>query len=788
MVKKQGRRKVFKLNNNGSTMMIVLVAVALISVLATVLMAMSYMNYNMKVTELNSKKNFYTAETVLDQINVGLQSEISASVEDAYIRSMQRYTLDNDVVRNTNFANYYIGELRNRLRTVDADSQYQIAPLDTDLDGVYDSGLVQYLDSTLQAAYTAGTLKITSTDAKMESVAIATTNAAGDTVYESQGLILYNLRIEYTDAKEYTSVIETDIRLKTPSLTLVTKTAMPDVFDYSLVADAGIVGASAGSTVTFDGNVYGGGDTASTVDLGGIAVTQGHNWTFTGDSRVVSGGPVSITQLATMTTESGTENWFESIELIKTGNATSGTLNLAGYTYVADDLTIEGNGAQVEISGNYYGYGNGYNATTDSYEAAKSSSIILNGKNATLDMSGLDKLMLGGNAYIQTSKVTYSPTATFAEGHNTDILMGNSLAVKSDQIAYLVPAECIGVNNGTTVIGRNPMTESEYQVWSQYLQNKQNNVAGYENYEAVSLTKEMDTVEKSLSQYDYSGTGYKTVFRQVNGQSICYVYLDLTAEGAAEYYQDYYSAASTKMDRYIQTYNNRVLINPDMDEFDTKGTVLSYALGDNGDISIIDNTMDASRTADELNDIAEEQQKLQGRFERLLAKLTLEASNVTSEELSKTVYANLINDAVMSTISPASPKCYELEISATEKIKAVFVNNRGGANYVYSDTDICVIVATGNVELTKDFSGVLICDGKVYINNGVMNVTTNKSNVLRILRSKESNAADAKSIIATYFNNGDKYSMDSTLTGEVTNSMAGQQISDLIVYENWTKQ
>ena len=195
MFNRLSRRHKMKLNNSGSTLMIVMVAVALISVLATVLMAMSYMNYNMKVTEMNSKKNFYTAEVVLDQINVGLQKEISDSLEDAYVRSMQRYTLENDVTRNTNFANYYIGELTSRLRTASLDSQYQIAPIDTDGDGVYDCGLVHYLDTALQNAYFNGDLIIDSLEPKMQSVAVSRTNESGNIEYESQGLVLYNLYI-----------------------------------------------------------------------------------------------------------------------------------------------------------------------------------------------------------------------------------------------------------------------------------------------------------------------------------------------------------------------------------------------------------------------------------------------------------------------------------------------------------------------------------------------------------------------------------------------------------------
>lgn len=781
MFKKCGRRQNLKLNNNGSTMMIVMVAISLIAILATVLMAMSYMNYNMKVTELNSKKNFYTAEIVLDQINVGLQSEISESLEDAYVKSMQRYTLVDDTVRNTNFANYYIGELRNRLRTAALDSQYQIAPLDTDGDGVYDSGLVSYLDSNLQTAYANGTLKIESAEAKMESVATSRIDESGNTVYDSQGLVLYNLHIEYTDANKYTSVIETDIRLKTPSLTLVTKTAMPNVFEYSLVADAGIVGSNNAGLVNFSGNVYAGNDVSNPADSGGISVTQGHTWNFAENIRVVSGGPVSVATTGTFNALSGTNCWFQGIYLSK-HNTTSGTLNLAGNTYVADDLTIEGSGAKVTLSGTYYGFGNGVNA-------GESSAIVLNGKNATLDMSGLNSLMLGGNAYIQTSKATYSPTENFAEGNNTDILLGNSLAVKSDQIAYMVPAECIGVVGTTALIGKNPMTESEYALWKQYAQKRLEGDANYANYELVSFSKDTKALGKSLGGYDLNGTGYKTIFRQVNGESLCYLYLDLTAEGAADYYKDYYYAAETKMNRYIATYNNRVLMNPTLMGYESKGTLLAYALDENGgEITILDNTIDSSKTTEELEKIKKEQEVYQGRFARLKSKLTLEEGDVTADELTKTVYANLINGTVMDSLPNDNVgKKYELIISTTETIRAVFVNNRGKANYEYTDSSICVIVATGDVHITKNFDGLIITDGKVVVDGGI-SITPNKAKVLKMLRSKESNVADATSLIATYFRNGDKYSMDTSLTGEVTNSMAGQQVSELIVYENWAKQ
>lgn len=765
MFNKRNRRHISKLNNSGSTMLVVVVAISLIAILATVLMSMSYLNYSMKVTELNSKKNFYTAESVLDQINVGLQSEISESVEDAYVRAMQRYSSEADTLRNTNFANYYISELTGKLRTASDANKYEIA-VDADGDGVYDAGLVQYLDDSLQQAYTSGDLEITSIDQKMESVAVAVTDETGATTYQSRGLILYNLRIAYTDAQEYMSVIETDIRIQTPSLTLVTKTALPDVFEYSIVADAGIIGGTA-TVATIKGNVYAGGH--STTDAGGISVTQGHTWNFEEDGRVISGGPVRVATTGALTTSEDTENWFQSIELPKYTNLTSGTLNLAGHTYVADDLTVEGSGAEVTLSGSYYGFGN------DATGATGNSAIILNGKNATVDMSGLESLKLGGNAYIQTSGITY----TADPSHNTDVLMGNSLAVKSDQIVYLVPAECIGVLDGDTKIGRNPMSSKQYEQWVTQANNNS-------NFELVSLTKEMNVVGKSISEYSYNGIGYKTVFRHVNGDTLCYVYLDLTTDGASQYYQDYYNAATDKMKHYIQTYNNRIIVNPDLAELETKGTLLSYSLGDNGIISITDNTIDSSRTQEELDALNEEQVTNQERFARLNAKLTMEANSVTGPEMNNTVYHNLINDTAMQSLT-AAPQRY----NGPNGLYAYVVNNRGGATFEYDSNkyNACVIIATGDVAIKRNFSGIIICDGKIIISGGgSITVSANKADVIKMLRCKAAEDPDAKTLIETYFVDGEKYSLDSSLTSHVNNNMQGQQIGELIIYENWTKQ
>ena len=742
---------------------------------------------------------------------------------------MQRYTLEDDTKRNTEFANTYIRELTSKLRRASLDSEYQIDPIDTDGDGVYDCGLVHYLDSTLQAAWANGNLVIGSVNPRMEAVAVAVPDGPSSVKYEARGLVLYDLEIQYTDANDFTSVIKTDIRLKTPTLTLITKTAMPNVFDYSLVADQGIEGGTTGVTATFKGNFFAGNDTPTPTnpgvtyikDPGGIKCFSTHKWTFEEKAKIVSAGPIMVGSGATITVGEDTSCWAEDLLMSKyefttdalaslnnmggSGDVGSGgTLSLKGNSYIKDDLSIEGNQAKVTLNGNYYGFG--YGST-----AEESSSIILNGKNAVLDMTALERLMLGGNAYVQTSKVSYEVGAT--KTYNTqDVLTGNALAVKSDQIVYLVPAECVGVNGNEVIIGKNPMSKAEYEAWMAYETQRTSGNASYLNYQLVSLTKDTTVLGKSLGEYELnSTTGYKTVFRTINGDTLCYLYLDLTQNGAANYYKDYYYNAEARMNRYITTYRNQILMDlPSMANLSSRGTILTYSQETvNGnvvdEISLLQNTINETTTPEELDVIEDEYFNYSERYKRMISKLTSEESEVTVDELTKTVYENVINTSVMDMMPRNTPKIEEYAIDST---KAVFVNNRdivnptdgtiteAGIPYVYNDESICIIIATGDVILKKNFSGLLITDGKVYIESGVSQIEPNKSVVLRVLRRRESDgsgneipqAPDALSLMTKYIKNGSMYSMDTELSGDVTNSMAGQTMGDLIVYENWAKQ
>ena len=79
----QNRKKLHK-DDRGSAMAMVIVIITFIAILAAILMFISYVGYQMRMLDRAGKDNFYTAETVLDEINVGLQNEVSDAVAKAY--------------------------------------------------------------------------------------------------------------------------------------------------------------------------------------------------------------------------------------------------------------------------------------------------------------------------------------------------------------------------------------------------------------------------------------------------------------------------------------------------------------------------------------------------------------------------------------------------------------------------------------------------------------------------------------------------------------------------------
>ena len=109
------------------------------------------------------------------------------------------------------------------------------------------------------------------------------------------------------------------------------------------------------------------------------------------------------------------------------------SLNMNGNMYVADDLELAGRGSSVTLQGNYYGYNFQKNYGAQDPDSAKkaefSSAMMVNGKSSHLDIKGLNYLLLAGRTFISRK----------LDASNEDILMGESISARTNQLAYYVP-------------------------------------------------------------------------------------------------------------------------------------------------------------------------------------------------------------------------------------------------------------------------------------------------------------------------------------------------------------
>ena len=518
----------------GSSMVLVIVAIAFVAILGATIMWMSLNNYMMKITDSRQKESFYSAETVMEQIIAGLQEDASAAVADSYAKVLQKYSNSTDAQRVYEFQQVYFNTLIMELAA--SSNTFQL------------SKLAAYVDpALLDEDATGRTRELTSAACIMERVGVG----AGSV---PTGIVLKDIHLKFEDERGYTSIINTDIVIGVPNIDFTQSASVPDIFSYCLVADKSLTGSIGTGLVTVNGNIYGGsGYTKAEIDADATkkdknGITLNDQWKIQNADQIVTNKDITLANTNAALTVGGADGddipmlWAENI------NVKNGNLMLHSKTYIADDLTIAGTNSTVTLEQGYYGYGN---SLTDT---AASSAIVINGLNTTLDMKQLDELLLAGHAYIGTSSVAPDMTTVpSTEGqpnyvvNNKDMLMGESIAVKGNQIAYLVPDECIGVLDGETVMGKNPMTSKEYTDLLTEVGKYQNDPE--HTFSEVSYTKTISALGgRPLGTY---ASEFQTIFCPSNGETLVYYYIVMDEDNSNRYLNDYNQLKKDRQDRNL---------------------------------------------------------------------------------------------------------------------------------------------------------------------------------------------------------------------------------------------
>ena len=819
-----------KQHNKGFSLFTVLIAVSFVGILGLLVLYMALSNFNMKVTDLKGKDSFYTAERALEEIRAGLQQDVGDAMSQAYTQVLETYNKNTkledtslDKQRQSDFEDLFIKELVKKLK---------ITASEGSVTGNENRYSLQYLRNYVD-------LQV---DKSKESLII--TNPAGtEPIMKSSkktGVSLKNLKVIYVDPKGRASIIETDIRLKIPEVQFPTPSTLPDLMNMIVVANQGIVcKGAAGSTSTIEGSIYAG--LLPDQDDTSILVNPGASLNVSSGDKLVAKGTVDVGLNSTFTTGVTVNFWAKGLNADSVEN-----VSLTGSTYFADDLTISGKNNNVTLAGNYFGYGSTVSALDDSCRfsaiykkenvktADLSSAISINGKNTTLDLSGLKKLMLAGKNYIASSKVSSGKMGT----NTQDIMTGESLTVKGTQLAYLAPTEILG-NDSMTEDDRsamtNPMTFDEYNT---YLAKK-----GLAESGKDQVAVQWDTPVESWNNKTLREIGVnpdepvKTVFYNNSSDGFVYFYLNFTdSQKAADFMQYFYrNGTKEKMDQYLSFYfgsdgSGINIMDPQAYlRYVTNGNVLSY------DSSKETGNMEVATSAGNPDaKVLQEQIGYQNTWYALNRKMITSCDLLNTEveedekethdetDADRSVYDNLVNEKKMvqfieENVNDGSKKyvytadgdngglqaiMYHNGVNSTFKVKdengVEKTENVAGANKTLTITKadedkLRLVVCTGDVEIENGvhFKGIIMAKGTLTLGIGAT-LESSPLEAAKVFQAQISSFDDGQSVKAQdFFWDGDQYVLgnsSSTSLGNNANSSDVYDLADCVIYDRWNKE
>lgn len=407
--------------NRGASLIAVLVTIMFVGVIGVVISQITITNIQMKEMEQRGKTNFYDAEKVVDDLAAGLNTQAATAMQKAYSSMLSNYrtvTSSGGSVQD-NFGRRYMDNLIAYFGVTAAEG----GAIKTKKEGDGTDAKVLYQIGS----YDLTKVKNCFSDASLKDLLITEAGANEyHADYNNGTFIMKDIKVTMKNPDTgYVTTVQTDMVFNTPVLNFEGTYMVKEFMRYSLIANKSI--NMSASHVIVDGNVYAGAD-------GIYASNSGVNGSIFKGKTIITRGEIRTSSDAQMTVGGGLNSniWAENVRVM--GN--SGTkLTLDGNIYISDDLEMDGKNATVFLKGNYFGYNfqkNYGGAFETGVSAQYSSAIAINARDSKLDMTGLTQLMLAGRTYLKRKVGS-------VDVGRADVPLGESLSVRSNQMAYYVP-------------------------------------------------------------------------------------------------------------------------------------------------------------------------------------------------------------------------------------------------------------------------------------------------------------------------------------------------------------
>ncbi len=782
-------------NNKGIALVTVIIAIGFIAALVSILLMTTLVNYKMKVVNEKGTDTFYSAEQVFDEITVGLQRIVSDSLSSSYTEILENYgdsTLDNTRKKQMIQTRYYEKVWEYLSYSPTDHTKYSVATLESFLK-----------NSTKYHTYDLNGDGTEDTDEGFGAILVAVTNDAvgneiesanyGDMLtFSDTGIVLKNIKVYYRDVNGFVSVIQSDIRLNYPEFDFARNSSMADIADYCFIADGGFERTASGD-LGLTGNIY-----------ANSFATKGVNVDFSDNNLILVKHDISIDG-ESFKTGAGCNIWADNFK------AKGATVNIDGSLNLSNDLNLLGNLPKITLKGEFNGYGCSIDNADDS------SAILINGRKAKVDFNDVTKMKISGHAFLGMSAAATNTEHNYTSATYTDIYTGESVAAKSDQLMYLVPAEAIGVdeNSGRSLYNSNPLTQAQYEDMAAHVTYDSTHADSTTHYVMVSDTAPISVLAGgTIAPYvKYGPTSLPTVYEhkvRVNDSStgyLVYFYMLFPDEVKAnEYFSLYYQNNEKSLAKYTKTYIDEIKFPHLVDSITAGGAYVTDATDVENDGLTVWPQSQVSASLVMSQDSSENLQKFKAYTTKLVpnfSELTGCASNDMDDITSQVVFENVAsNEAdILEYIDRANDDGLDgqtfgtvtVDISGAGTNKTMkFTDSSDGSiaivsteNITVNDSNINLVITTGNVSCTTTgFNGVILCNGKLTLSGTSAQTMTKSPDLVRKCLGYGYEDGGLTYAIASCLANGNDYIYATYGSGSTSDT----SLTGLVTYENWKKE
>lgn len=725
------RRNICK-DNSGYSFLFVIFGVIFIAAIGVIALTMASNYYITTHVSKKASEQFYTTESIVQEIRTGLQEYANTTSETAYKKAIETYSASSATNRDDQYSIDFLNGLADKL-----------VGTGTTWDG-----------TTNEMTYVCDVDKIKELTTKPDAVNVAPGKTSISVVLYNKTstekkfhLTVKDIYVNYTDDEGYNSKIKTDIVVNVPDYHLSGDATINELKNYVVITDNQLDISNSGGhqenmAALLRGNIYAGyldADNKSSIIINNNM--GGSQAKFYSD-RIIARGNLDLKNGSDLTigNREGTSQsdlWLLNILLSKGSNSSLYTkLNANVNAYIQDDLRIDDKKSDVTLKGSYYGYsynkGNTQVTDATSLRSYYSSAILINGANTKLDTSELNRLILAGRAFIEKKR----SNGGVMENITSDIQMGEAFSVKGNQVAYMVPEEYISQKMNPVLDGKVGIVDKSALL-------------------ASDIGPYLDQSEPSTeNHYNTNMTYYFLKFKDENN--------------ANEYFKKYYSDEDNKtiledsQRTYITSWEVPGL-NLDNSLYLLAGHILRYysSTGDTDlkETEYFDGLGNPRQNL--LNDgIRIGNEFVSRQMSLLAASGTTEMRLEDESDQSPLVSTKIIDfDKITGTISRSYDGIGDI----------YFVD---GDTSVSATTKKGIIVAKGNVEVNENFTGLILAKGKVTV-SGKCDAENDIVMIKSILKNVQKDE-DIKDI----FYEIDK--IDSIDTEKVS-------MSDYVSYKNWSK-